>query len=76
MTNSERRDLKRRFDSVTRRLERLRDEPAAIEAEMAAADGSDYEALGALQGRLDAAREEISSLEDEWLELADRLGVG
>ncbi len=75
MTNSERRDLKRRLDSVARRLERLRDEPAAIEAEMAAADGSDYEALGALQGRLDAARGEISSLEDEWLELADRLGV-
>ncbi len=75
MTNSERRDLKRRLDSVARRLERLRDEPAAIEAEMAAADGSDYEALGALQGRLDAARGEISSLEDEWLELADRLGA-
>ncbi len=76
MSNSERRDLKRRFDSVARRLEKLRGEPGRIEAEMTAADGSDYEALAALQKELDGARDEISSLEDEWLELADRLDIG
>ncbi|MEY8436433.1 ABC-F family ATP-binding cassette domain-containing protein [Atopobiaceae bacterium 24-176] len=76
MSNSERRDLKRRFDAVARRLEKLRGEPARIEAEMAAADGSDYESLTALQEELDGVRGEISSLEDEWLELADRLDIG
>ncbi len=50
--------------------------PDAIRAEMAALPASDYEALMDAQGRLDAALAEIGALEDEWLELSERLGIG
>ena len=38
-------------------------------------DPTDYVALVDAQRRVDDAEAEISSLEDEWLELADRLGL-
>jgi hypothetical protein len=43
---------------------------------MAAANPSDFAALTALQGQLDAALAEQAALEDEWLELSERLGIG
>ena len=75
LTNAERRELKRRFDSVQRRLDKLQGEPGRLEAEMAQVDASDYEALMAAQERVDQAKADLSALEDEWLDLADRLGL-
>ena len=75
LTNQERRELKKRFDAVARRLEKTAADPERLRAEMAAVDASDYAALMAAQEALDTCLEERASLEDEWLELAERLGI-
>ncbi len=75
LSNTERRELKKRFDAVSRKLDKLRGEPDAIRARMSAAPSDDFEALMGLQGELDETLRQISDLEDEWLELSDRLGI-
>lgn len=74
LSNTERRDAKRRFDSVSRRLDKALAEPERIEAELAATDVSDYETLARLTAELEAAKAAISELEEEWLELSELLG--
>ncbi|WP_058270365.1 ABC-F family ATP-binding cassette domain-containing protein [Olsenella massiliensis] len=73
--NVERRELKKRQGAVSRRLERLRDALDELRGRMAATSATDYEALMALQAELDATSGEIAGLEDEWLELAERLDI-
>lgn len=75
LTNQERRELKKRFDAVSRKLEKTSGEPDRLRAEMAAVDASDYAALMAAQEALDACLAEREALEDEWLELSERLGI-
>ena len=75
LTNQERRELKKRFDAVSRKLEKTAGEPDRLRAEMAAVDASDYAALMAAQEALDACLAERESLEDEWLELSEKLGI-
>lgn len=75
LTNQERRELKKRFDAVSRKLEKTSEEPDRLRAEMAAVDASDYAALMAAQEALDACLAEREALEDEWLELSERLGI-
>jgi ATPase subunit of ABC transporter with duplicated ATPase domains len=75
LTNKERRELKKRFDAVERKLSKQRDVPPELEAEMASHDPTDYAGLLALQAQVDEARQEVSTLEDQWLELAERLGL-
>ena len=75
LTNQERRELKKRFDAVSRRLEKTAGEPDRLRTEMAAVDASDYTALMAAQETLDACLAEREALEDEWLELSERLGI-
>lgn len=75
LSNAERRELRKRFDSVARKLQKRQEEPERIKKEMAAADPSDYEKLMSLQEELAQAEQEISDLEDEWLELSDTLGI-
>ena len=75
LSNQERRELKKRFDAVSRRLEKTAGEPERLRAEMAAVDASDYAALMAAQQALDACLAEREGLEDEWLELSERLGI-
>lgn len=75
LSNAERRELKRRYDSVERRLEKYADEPERLQREMAAVDPSDYEALMQAQQRVDEAQQALEKLEDEWLDLATRLGI-
>ena len=76
LTNQERRDLKKRFDAIERRLDKVAAAPDDIRSQMAAANPSDFAALTALQEQLDAALAEQAALEDEWLELSERLGIG
>ena len=54
LSNQERRELKKRFDAVSRRLEKTAGEPRRLREEMAAVDASDYAALMAAQEALDA----------------------
>ena len=75
LSNAERRELKKRFDAVTRKLDKLRGEPDRLRAKMASAPANDFEKLMALQQELDATLAQTSDLEDEWLELSDRLGL-
>jgi ABC transport system ATP-binding/permease protein len=75
LTNSERRELKKRYDAVVRRLEKLEGEPDRLRRAMAQVDASDYTALMAAQKDLDDCLGEISSLEDEWLEISEKLGL-
>ena len=75
LTNQERRELKRRFDAVSRRIEKVESEPARLEAELKRLDPTDFEALVAKQKEIDEAKELVEELETEWLELADTLGI-
>ncbi len=76
LTNAERREHKKRYDAVARRLEKLEGEPDRLRQKMAEVDPSNYAELMEAQAALDACLAEISSLEDEWLELSDLLGLG
>ena len=75
LSNAERRELKRRYDSVERRLEKYAAEPDRLRQEMSAVDPSDYEGLMQAQQRVDEAQQALEQLEDEWLDLATRLGI-
>ena len=75
LSNSERRELKKRYDSVTRRIDKLSGKPDQLRAEMSAMDPSDYAGLLDQQKKIDDVLSEIDELENEWLELAERLGL-
>ena len=75
LTNQERRELKKRFGAVSRKLEKTAGDPARLRAAMAEVDASDYTALMAAQAELDACLADREALEDEWLELSERLGI-
>ena len=74
LSNQERRDLKRRLDATERKLTRMGEQNDALKAALAETDPSDYEALLAAQAALDESLAETEALEDEWLELSERLG--
>lgn len=76
LSNAERRELKKRFDAVERRISKTQDEPSRLKEELATVDPTDYEALVAKQGEIAAAEALLEGLETEWLELAERLGIG
>ncbi|NTW27796.1 MAG: ABC-F family ATP-binding cassette domain-containing protein [Coriobacteriia bacterium] len=65
--------LKKQLASVERKLDTLGTKADAIRDEMEAANPSDYIALGDIQGRLQEARQQISDLEDLWVELSEKL---
>ena len=73
MTNQGRRDAKRRFEAVGRRIEKATAQLAELEREQSGIDPTNFEALLEGQARVDAARAELAALEDEWLELSDLL---
>ncbi|WP_314685797.1 ABC-F family ATP-binding cassette domain-containing protein [uncultured Bifidobacterium sp.] len=66
-------DAKRRMAAIERRLERLEEDEARLESEMAAHDPSDYVGLGRLNDDLKTARQESSTLESEWMELGEQV---
>jgi ATPase subunit of ABC transporter with duplicated ATPase domains len=67
------RSMKKELASTERRLHTLGKKADRIRAELKTVDPSDYVALGDIQGRLHAAEKEISDLEDEWVELSEKL---
>ncbi|PKQ16708.1 MAG: ABC transporter ATP-binding protein [Actinobacteria bacterium HGW-Actinobacteria-7] len=70
---AEERALKKELASTERKLETLSGKADAIRAEMKETDPSDYEALLDVQGRLQGIEQEVSDLEDKWMELSERL---
>ena len=75
LSNAERRELKKRYDAVSRRLEKLEVEPDRLRAKMADVDPSNYAELMAAQAAVDECEQEQASLEEEWLELSEKLGL-
>ena len=65
--------LKKELASTERRLETLAGKAEAVRIELDAADPSDFELLLDVQSRLRTAEDQLSELEDRWLELSERL---
>jgi ATPase subunit of ABC transporter with duplicated ATPase domains len=68
-----RRETKKRFDAVDRKLPKLKEQLEKDEAALAATDATDYAALMAAQQVVADRKAEIDALEDEWLELSMQL---
>jgi len=74
LSNAERRELKKRFDSIERRMGKAQELPEQIREQMSSADATDAQRLMELQQQLDDAEAALMDLEDEWLTLAEKLG--
>ena len=74
LSNAERRELKKRFDSIERRMSKAQDLPEQIREQMRSADATDAQRLMELQQQLNDAEAALMELEDEWLTLAEKLG--
>lgn len=64
--------MKKRLASINRKMGTAGDKVKAKEAEMAAADPTDFVRLGELQAELNDLKAKKEAMEDEWLELAKR----
>ncbi|RRJ86381.1 ABC transporter ATP-binding protein [Gulosibacter macacae] len=73
ISGAERRNLEKEMQSIERRLGRLRNELAAADAKLAAADQSDFAALAALGEARQAHADEADELELRWLEIGEVL---
>ena len=66
-------EASKRVAAIERKLDKLEEQKADLEAQMAAHDPSDYEGLGKLNEQLQAVTDESESLEMEWMELSEQL---
>lgn len=66
-------EASKRVSAIERKLAKLEEQKADLEAQMAAHDPSDYEGLGKLNEQLQAVTDESESLEMEWMELSEQL---
>jgi ABC transport system ATP-binding/permease protein len=73
LSRAEEYSLKKELASTERKLETLCKRADAIRAEMKETDPSDYVALLDDQARLREVEQQISDLEDKWMELSSRL---
>ena len=74
LSGGEQRTLRKLMASNERKVETLRGKIDAVQADMAAADQSDYVALSKFQADIAALEEQVEELELEWLEAAEKLG--
>ena len=74
LSNAERREMKKRFDSIERRMGKAQELPEQIRKQMSSANATDAQRLMELQQQLDDAEAALMGLEDEWLTLAEKLG--
>ena len=66
-------EASKRVAAIERKLAKLEEQKADLEAQMAAHDPSDYEGLGKLNDQLQAVTDESEELELEWMELSEQL---
>ena len=66
-------EASKRVAAIERKLAKLEEQKANLEAQMAAHDPSDYEGLGKLNEQLQSVTDESESLEMEWMELSEQL---
>lgn len=74
LSGGEIRMLRKTMASNERKIETLKGKLETTRSEMAAADPSDFVALGDFQKQLDDLQAQIDALEEEWLEAAEALG--
>ncbi len=68
------RELRKKMRSCETKSNTLRTKIEEAQAAMAAADPSDFEELGRLQGLIDDFQAQIDELDEQWLEAAEALG--
>lgn len=74
LSGGEIRTLRKAMASTERKMETLKEKIESTRAEMAAADPSDFVALGDFQKQLEDLQAQLDTLEEEWLEAAETLG--
>ena len=75
LTGGEIRTLRKLMQSNERKMETLNGKIEDVRAQMAAADPSDFAALGDFQTQINDLQSQVDALEEEWLEAAEKLGV-
>ena len=76
LSGQERRELKKKMKTLDRKMEKLHEEAAALEADITQMSGEadpDFEAIGAKTGQVAELRAQREELELEWLDLGERL---
>ncbi|MDR1388005.1 MAG: ABC-F family ATP-binding cassette domain-containing protein [Propionibacteriaceae bacterium] len=68
------RTARKELSATERKLERLSERMAQLQARMAAHDQSDYEGVGRLNDELRQAEAEATALEERWFELSELVG--
>ena len=74
LTGGEIRTLRKLMQSNERKMETLNGKIEDVRAQMAAADPSDFAALGDFQTQINDLQSQVDALEEEWLEAAEKLG--
>ena len=74
LSGGEIRELKKRMRSCENKTNTLRGKIEQAQADMAAADPFDFEALGKFQQQIDDFQAQIDELDEQWLEAAEALG--
>lgn len=74
LSGGEIRELKKRMRSCENKTNTLRGKIEQAQADMAAADPSNFEALGKFQQQINDFQAQIDELDEQWLEAAEALG--
>ncbi len=74
LSNAEMRELKKRVNSLERRMQTLEGKIEQTYEEQASVDPSDYVALGKIQEKVIQLQRDLDALEEEWLEACEALG--
>ncbi|MBX9032933.1 ABC-F family ATP-binding cassette domain-containing protein [Gordonibacter massiliensis (ex Traore et al. 2017)] len=74
LSGGEIRTLRKLMQSNERKTETLNGKIEDVRAQMAAADPSDFTALGDFQAQINDLQAQVDALEEEWLEAAEKLG--
>ena len=74
LSGGEQRALRKLMQSNERKVETLNGKIEDVRASMAAADPTDFTALGDFQTQINDLQQQIEALEEEWMEAAEKLG--
>ena len=74
LSGGEQRTLRKLMQSNERKVETLNGKIEDVRASMAAADPTDFTALGDFQAQISDLQQQIDALEEEWMEAAEKLG--
>lgn len=73
LSGGEQREVRKRVNSLERRMQTLEGKIAQAAEEQAQLDPSDYVALGEVQARIEELKRTLGELEEEWLEASELL---